>query len=148
MALAAQSINEHCDILFTGGEGNHLPFKNNLASVFDGESFFHEPTAFYYNDRTRLQFRVKDEFATHFVLIKGLVEFTRPATLKFKFTVIDGLIETDVDVNQFDELKSLLNLVFNELWKELKFKASLKKAIQFEERYKLERAEVYSTILH
>ncbi|MBA4053463.1 MAG: hypothetical protein C0490_02005 [Marivirga sp.] len=147
MAQTAQLFNEqHQDILFPNRENNNKSVSNNVAAIFNSDSFYHQPTAFYYNDRARLQFNLTDVFSTHFVLVKGLIEFSRPSTLKFKFTPDQKAIETDVPVNQFEELANLFLIVYKELHKEIRFKAALKRAIQFEQRYNQERTEVYSGV--
>jgi hypothetical protein len=148
MAQTAQLFTEqHNDILFPNRESNNTSVSNNLRAIFSGDSFYQHPTAFYYNDRARLQFNVTDEFFTQFILIKGLIEFSRPNTLKFKFTLDQKAIETDLPVNQFGELANLFLNIDKELNKEIRFKAALKRAIQFEQRYNQERAEVYSSVL-
>lgn len=146
MAQTAQLFTEqHNDILFPNREHNKS-VSNNLTAIFNDDSFYHQPIAFYYNERARLQFIVTDTFSTYFILIKGLIEFSRPNTLKFNFTSDQKIIETDLSINQFEELANLFHSVHKELHKEIRFKAALKRAIQFEQRYNQERAEVYSSV--
>ena len=66
--------------------------------------------------------------------------------MKFTFTPDQKQIETDLGVTQFEELNKLFLIVYREVLKEIRFKAALKKAIEFEQRYKREGAEIYSGV--
>lgn len=146
MAQPAQLFNEQRNDILFPNRSNNESVSHNLAAIFSVDSFYQQPTAFYYNDRARLQFIITSEFAPHFILIKGLIEFARPNTLKFKFKTDEKHVEIDLALSQFEELMTFLPVVYLGLQKELKFKAALKKAIQFEEKYKRERDEVYSSV--
>jgi hypothetical protein len=105
--------------------------------------FFEKTSAFYYNERARLYFKVTTPFTLHFALLKGLIEFTRPGYLQFTYQADQKIFEIDLPRDQFPELKKLLQNVHQLLLREIQFKANLKKAIQFEERHKREMAAIY-----
>ena len=115
--------------------------------LFADDWFFEKTSAFYYNDRARLYFRVTNPFVSYFALLKGLIEFTRPGFLQFVYHADQKIFEIDLPREQFSELKKLLQNVHQLLLREIQFKVNLKKAIQFEERYKREMAAIYHTEL-
>ena len=112
-------------------------------SIFSDKQFFEMPTTFYYQNRAQLSFTITREFLPYFILIKGLIEFSRSRDLRFSFNTDTKIFDVDLEINQLGDLSSLLMLVHGLLLKEIGFKRALKKAIQFEERYKLESAAVY-----
>lgn len=146
MALGAQNLfnEQEQHILFPNRRSNSETPSSVSNFILKGDKFYDQPAAFYYKDRARLRFNVSDEFSKYFVLIKGLIEFSRPSQLKFTFTPDQKQIETDLDVIQFEELNKLFLVVYRELLKEIRFKTALKNAIEFEQRYKREGAKVYS----
>lgn len=148
MALGAHNLfNEREQHILFPNRKSDIETPSTVTNfILKGDKFYHQPAAFYYKDRARLRFNVTDEFSKHFVLIKGLLEFSRPSQLKFTFTQDQKQIETDLGVTQFEELNNLFLIVYRELLKEIRFKAALKKAIEFEQRYKREGAEVYSAV--
>lgn len=115
-----------------------------LNSLFHEDQFFTPPVASYYNNRARLRFGIATEYSAYFILIKGLIEFSRSGHLRFVFNTDKKLFEIDLQINQFPDLSNLLTTVYGQTLKEIRFKAALKKAIQFEQRYRLESAEVYN----
>lgn len=115
--------------------------------LFADDWFFEKTSAFYYNERARLYFKVTTPFVSHFALLKGLIEFTRPGHLQFTYQADQKVFEIDLPRDQFSELKKLLQNVHQLVLREIQFKANLKKAIQFEERYKREMAAIYHTDL-
>lgn len=115
-----------------------------LQSLVVEDRFYHQPAAFYYKDRVRFCFTTTPEFVAHFILIKGLIEFHRSRHLRFMFDHDKKQIRADLAVTHVAALHQLLEVVYNEVLQEIRFKAALKKAILFEERYKQECAEVYT----
>ena len=148
MALRAQNLfNEQDHPILFPNHGNHnAKASYHLNSILKGDRFYDQPSTFYYKERARLHFAVADEFSKHFILIKGLIEFSRSSSLKFSFIADQKRIEINLEVNQFEELNQLFLTVHTEMLKEIRFKAALKKAIEFEQRYKQEAAKVYLTL--
>jgi hypothetical protein len=113
--------------------------------VFSGEWFFEKTSAFYYNERARVYFKIKPAFVSYFALLRGLIEFTRSGYQQFTYQADQKVFGIDLPRDQFSELKKLLQNVHQLLLQEIQFKENLKKAIAFEERYKREMASIYHT---
>ena len=147
MAQSAQNLySEHpTDTLFANRENNQRT-SSIVTFAPDSESFYYHSTAFYYKNRARLHFHVTNEFVAHFGLVRGLIEFIRPGSLKFSYPSGQKKMEIDLDVDQFEELHKLFRAVHVELLKELRFKTELKKAIEFEQKYRREVAELYLAV--
>jgi hypothetical protein len=112
--------------------------------LFEDERFFNRENSLYYNDRARISFTLAGEFSSHFILVKGLTEFYRPKHLKFAFDHNRKAFTIDLAVAEINDLSKLLRVVQQELLREISFKAALRRAIEFEKRYRLEAAEVYA----
>jgi len=119
-----------------------LPF--NLEAAFGGDWFYAPSAAFGYNQRVSITFGVKEAFAPHFILIKGLIEFNRSKALKFGFNREERSFEIDVAIAQLPVLSAFLKNIHAQLQKEIQFKAVLKKVIAFENQYKALRDDVYA----
>lgn len=128
----------------------NLESTNKTSSIItfapDSDSFYYHSTAFYYKNRARLHFNVTNEYLAHFGLVRGLIEFIRPSQLKFNYPYSQKKMEIDLDIDQFEELHQLFRAVHVELLKELRFKNELKKAIEFEQKYRREVAELYLAV--
>lgn len=111
--------------------------------IFEDERFFTRENSLYYNDRARITFSLAGEFSSYFILVKGLTEFYRPKHLKFAFDQSRKAITIDLAVAELHDLSKLLRVVQQELLREISFKAALRRAIEFEKRYRLEAEEVY-----
>ena len=123
---------------------NSETVSNHLNFVFDENGFYIPSTAFGYNDRVSLAFQVKQAFAAHFILIKGLIEFNRSKDLKFVFNRDEKSFEIDLEATQLDALNDFLGHIHALLQKEIQFKGVLKKVIAFENQYKALRDVVYA----
>jgi hypothetical protein len=147
MALTAPLLSEQQALNISQPDPSPESIKTNsgqsLLSPSFAEGQFYKPAAFYYKNRARLYFTLTEEFSAHFGLIKGLIEFYRSRHLKFTFNPDKKLFETDLEATRFADLAKLLDIVYDQVLREIRFKAALKKAILFEQRYKLESAEVY-----
>jgi hypothetical protein len=144
--IAQTSFNEQpVDILYPNFKHNT---KTNSILTFTSEedSFYYHHTAFYYKNRARLHFNVTNKFLAYYGLIKGLIAFNKPGELKFNFPAGQKLMVIDLDVNQFEALNKLFRTVYAALLKEVQFRAELKKAIAFEQRYRREVAELYLAV--
>lgn len=117
----------------------------NTSSDFDfpAIAFSAQPEIAYYGYQASLSFNIRSEFTTSYALIRGLIEFTRSQYLKFSFDNKKRSIQIELNVVHLPELVILLQNVDAQLARELGFKASLKKAIAFEKRYREACAGVY-----
>ena len=118
---------------------------NSLPSIEN--PLFDQASPLYYKSRVRLSFTLSDEFKKHFVLVKGLIEFHRSAHFSFEYQPAYKIIETDIEVSQLDELQQFLDNVLGWTNQEISFKRALKLVLEFENRYKIAKAEVYTQLL-
>jgi len=91
-------------------------------------------------------FSLSEEFKKNFVLIKGLIEFLRSKNFSFEYNFAQKAIETDIEVSQLEDLRAFLHDVSIWLRQEIKFKETLKVILDFENRYKVAKAEVYALL--
>ena len=127
---------------------------DGFAQVLDNESsspaieniLFDKVTALYYKKRVRLSFSLSEEFKKHFVMIRGLIEFHRSKSFSFHYDGKQKAFETDVDETQLKHLQSFFNKVSSWLKEEIRFKKALKIVLEFEHRYKIEKASVYTLL--
>ena len=149
MSQTASVLSSEQSLYISTAEVSLAPVKNSeavstsLNFVFEENGFYIPSTAFGYNDRVSLAFQVKEAFAAHFILIKGLIEFNRSKDLKFAFDRDEKSFEIDLEAAQLDTLNDFLAHIHGLLQKEIQFKAVLKKVIAFENQYKALRDEVY-----
>ena len=107
---------------------------------------FDNVSPLYYKSKVRLSFSLSKEFKRHFVLIKGLIEFHRSKNFSFEYNVAQKRIEADIEVSELNNLQIFFESVLRWLNEELKFKETLKVILEFEHRYRLEQAEIYSLL--
>jgi hypothetical protein len=110
-------------------------------------AFMHQYSRLDYNDRVKLQYRVSDLYKTHFILIKGLIEFYRPKESVFLFDARTHALEVSVDVAAYHRLEAFLQLVERWLLAEIEFKATLKRILQFENHYRAESVRMYDPLM-
>jgi hypothetical protein len=150
MSQTASVLSSEQSLYISTAEVSFAPAKtteavaSNLNFVFEANGFYIPSTALSYNERVSLTFRVKEAFATQFILIKGLIEFNRSKELKFAFNREERSFEIDLDAAQLETLNNFLGQIHALLQKEIQFKAVLKKVIAFENQYKALRDVVYA----
>ena len=147
MAQSAQSLfSERYENIVLASSASKSTTSSIVTFTPDSDAFYYHHNAFYYKDRAKLHFNVTNEFLSHVVLIRGLIEFTRSKELKFTFTPDRRGIEIDLEVGQFDELTKLFRRVYSELKKEIRFRVALKRAIEVDREYQRERADIYLAV--
>ena len=97
-------------------------------------------------DRYAITFRLSDKFANHFVLLRGLLEFSRPKTIEITPNAIDKTFYVELSKTQADHFVTHLDTILGWLIKEIKFKESLKALITFEKKVKREQAILYANM--
>ncbi len=97
-------------------------------------------------DRYDITFTLSNKFAEHFVLLRGLLEFSRPKTIRIISSPIDKSFHVEFSENEADHLVIHMETVLNWLVKEIKFKESLRTLINFEEKMKREQARLYANL--
>lgn len=126
------------------------PTNHSLSSVADSSVIenvlFSKVSPLFYKTRMHFSFSLSEEFKKNFVLIKGLIEFHRSRNFSFEYNFAQKTIETDIEVIQIEALRAFLLDVSIWLKQEIKFKETLKIILDFENRYKLAKAEVYALL--
>jgi hypothetical protein len=97
-------------------------------------------------DRYAITFRLSDKFADHFVLLRGLLEFSRPKTLEITPNATNKTFHVEFSETQADHFVTHLDTVLGWLIKEIKFKESLRALITFEKKVKREQAILYANM--
>ena len=149
MAQSASLSNaeQYLQVVNTGSENlsNH-----SLISVADStvieNVLFSKVSPLFYKTRVHFSFSLSGEFKKNFVLIKGLIEFHRSRNFSFEYNFAQKAIETDIEIRQLEDLRAFLHDVSIWLRQEIKFKETLKIIIDFENRYKVAKAEVYALL--
>lgn len=111
---------------------------------FPDDQFYQQPAIFFYRNRIRVGFELKDGFANQFGLIRGLIEFYRSHRFRFVYDRERKYIETDIDESRLHEVTQFISLIHQTFARELRFKTALQEVIQFEQRYKAEAGKLYS----
>jgi hypothetical protein len=119
----------------------------NEIAVPDG-TFYKSETQLKYGDKVKLSFSVKETYRTHFVLIKGLLEFHRPPGFVFAYNKQEGTFEvttSSAGISQpLESLNKFLRKVAAWLDQEISFKRQLKDMMAFEREYRAKLAKVYA----
>lgn len=115
------------------------------ARIFYNEQGFYVPSAlFYYEDRVRITLTLRAPYETHYVLVKGLLEFHRLKDFLFTFNRNERTIDVGIHKKDIKKLHEFLFQVSLWLDKEIQFKSVLKDILKFERVYKEKMKEVYS----
>jgi hypothetical protein len=94
-----------------------------------------------------ITFKLNDHFAKHFVLLSGILEFSRPKDIKVSRHKIARIFEVELSEMQAGRFSSYMQTILTWLIKEIKFKESLKDLIAFEKKVKQEQAILYSSVI-
>jgi hypothetical protein len=97
-------------------------------------------------DRYAITFRLSDKFSNHFVLLRGLLEFSRPKTIVITPNATDKTFHIALSETQADHFVAHLDTILGWLIKEIKFKESLRALITFEKKVKREQAIFYANM--
>lgn len=97
-------------------------------------------------DRYDLTFTLTKKYAGHFVLLRGLLEFSRPRTIKINSNTSDKSFRVEFSEKEADHIVSYIEAMLNSLLKEIKFKDSLRTLINFEQKVKREQALLYANL--
>jgi hypothetical protein len=149
MAQSASLSNaEH--YLQVVNKGSENPSDHSLPSVAGSSVIenilFSKASPLFYKTKVHFSFSLSEEFRKNFVMIKGLIEFHRSKNFSFEYNFAQKAIETDIEVSQVEDLRAFLHDVSIWLRQEIKFKETLKIILDFENRYKVAKAEVYALL--
>lgn len=97
-------------------------------------------------DRYDLTFTLTNKYAGYFVLLRGLLEFSRPRTIRINHSTGDKSFRIEFSEKEADHIVSYIETMLNSLLKEIKFKESLRALINFEQKVKREQALLYTNL--
>jgi hypothetical protein len=119
----------------------------NEVAISDG-TFYRSETQLKYGDKVKLSFSVKETYRTHFILIKGLLEFHRPPGFVFSYNKQESTFEVTASsagiLQPLESLNKFLRKVAAWLDQEISFKRQLKDMMAFEREYRAKLAKVYA----
>jgi len=98
------------------------------------------------SDRAIVKFRLSGIYHEHFVLFRGLLEFSRPKQIAILFDHSERTFELFVGTDQAPAVTEYLDLMLRLLIQEIKFKKSLKAILRFEESVRTEQSRLYSEL--
>ena len=119
-----------------------------------GKSGILEPIAFksipagkiFQSDRAIVKFKLSGIYHEHFVLFRGLLDFSRPKRISISFNNSERTFELFVGTDEVSAVTEYLDLIQKLLIQEIKFKKSLKAILRFEASVRVEQAELYSEL--
>jgi hypothetical protein len=124
---------------------SELPLHDLVETKVYSNPFVCENDSHFNESRIKVKYELNNEMKVHFVLFRGLVEFSRSKDFYFVFNRHDNSFVVDVSRNKIVNLKELLSNVSTQLAEELKFRKKLKAAIHFERQYRLQCDALYRT---
>jgi hypothetical protein len=95
------------------------------------------------SDRTIVKFKLSGIYRDHFVLLRGLMDFSRPKRISLSFNNSERTLELFAGTDQAAAVTEYLELILKLLIQEIKFKKSLKAIIRFEEAVRVEQSTLY-----
>ena len=116
------------------------------SEISDG-TFYSYESQLRYGDKVKLSFAVKEAYRTHFILIKGLLEFHRTPAFVFSFNKQDGTFEVttgSAGISPPNDINKFLKKIAAWLDQEISFKRHLKDMMAFEREYRAKLAKVYA----
>jgi len=122
---------------------------NPILDWFDKSGML-EPVAFknipagkiFQSDRAIVKFKLSGIYHDHFVLFRGLLEFSRPKWISVSIDNSERTFELFVGIDQTQAVTEHLDLMLKLLIKEIKFKKALKTILRFEESVRVEQSRL------
>jgi hypothetical protein len=119
-----------------------------------GKSSILEPVAFksipagkiFQSDRAIVKFKLSGIYHEHFVLFRGLLEFSRPRRISISFNNSERTFELFVGIDEISAVTEYLDLIQKLLIREIKFKKSLKAVLRFEAWVRAEQSRLYKEL--
>ena len=123
---------------------------NPILDWFDKSAVL-EPVTFksipagkiFQSDCAIVKFKLSGIYHNHFVLFRGLLEFSRPKWISFSFNNSERTFEFFVRMDQATAVTEYLDLILKLLVNEINFKKSLKSILRFEEFVRVEQSSLY-----
>jgi hypothetical protein len=98
------------------------------------------------SDRSIVKFKLSGIYRDHFVLFRGLLEFSRPKRIVISINNSERTFELFVGTDQVSAVTEYLESILKLLIQEIKFKKSLKAILRFEESVRVEQSRLYSEL--
>ena len=122
--------------LITWLNGSKIVTTLNYRLISAGKLFQH--------DRLVLKFGLTEQYTGNFVLLRGLIEFSRPKEISITSDRINKSFELELNTSETQIIQEYLEKIFKWLLKEIKFKAVLKEVIELQNRVRAEQDILYS----
>jgi hypothetical protein len=117
------------------------------SSILESVAFKSIPAGkIFQSDRAIIKFRLSGIYHEHFVLFRGLLEFSRPKRIAISVNNSERTFEVFVGTDQASAVVEYLDLILKLLTQEIKFKKSLKAILRFEESVRVEQARLYTEL--
>ncbi len=93
-----------------------------------------------------VKFKLSDRYRDQFVLLRGLLEFSRPIKISVSSTTSDKSFQLHVTEDKAEIVASYLDTIQGLFKNELRFKKSLKAVLRFERAVKYEQDKIYEEL--
>lgn len=130
-----------------------LDLENPLRNWFERSSFlipveFRTITAgeIFQTDRVIVKFKLASADRDNFILLRGLLEFSRPKHLYVSSDNSEKIFEFNVGRNEAEAMTVYLNKILDLFVKELNFKRTLKAVLSFEQDVRAEQSRLYKEL--
>lgn len=97
-------------------------------------------------DRVIIKFELSNDYREHFVLLRGLLEFSRPKGIAISAHNSEKNFELHIGNDQAAAVISYLHIILQSFIKEINFKKALKSVLVFEQTVKQQQAKLYNTL--
>ena len=97
-------------------------------------------------DSTIIKFELSNDYREYFVLLRGLLEFSRPKEIMISVNSSEKTFEVYVSASQHEAVIAYLEIILEFFLKEINFKKLLKSVLQFEHTLKQRQAVLYSSL--
>jgi hypothetical protein len=93
-----------------------------------------------------VKFTLSDRYSDHFVLLRGLLEFSRPIKISISSNRSEKTFQLHIAEDKAEIVLSYLDTIQGLFINELKFKKSLKAVLRFEREVRHEQAKLYEEL--
>lgn len=93
-----------------------------------------------------VNFQPTNEFVKHFILIRGLFEFSRPGSFKLVASANTRTFNAEVSHLELEYFLSYVSIIADSFKKEMRFKNALRQVISFEENVRKQQEHLYQNV--
>lgn len=98
------------------------------------------------SDVVIVRFALSDNYRNHFVLLRGLLEFSRPKNISVSANNSEKSFELYIVKDQTTTVISYVDTILQLLMKEIAFKKSLQAVLKFERSIRIEQSKLYQAL--